>query len=611
MPCDVVPMSSEKIDKTKKNIKVSHLNEKEKKELFNKFVEAGGKVVKEDRRKGLTDFDRSKQKMYSAKLKEHSQRLRETAPSASRPVKPPVQRLKTGYSEKRAEKGLFALFQSFLDRWRIRFRLYFMSVADLSGLYFSKGFLEKMNTEVKSSLQDLQLVYFDIFKQNAKIGQSIVEELDKLNPLYYELMDMAAGIFDRGMINEILEHHLNFPRVAQRTSDIKEPLMKLFKKLYVLYPYQELIMSSFETAVGFEMRLEKGKSSLYSVKKKRVKNSLYVVFQRLFSKLYWLMCFYHDAIMPLRGGAFERILGITDADMPGRRRLVQTAAEKLAAEQGEEAAGEEKQEELPDEIRKGLELMYSLDPAGLRAQYDKNGVFKNAKDTDKILLAFLFYREFDNEYSFILTTNKIKYSVQFTQEGKIDYRVGLTELYNELRGCANVFRDYADALDAFQKIKGERPTSSEQYFEYSNRLTASDKKRSTIGKNVRMTVRAFMEKVSRRLKEIVDDMNDAQKIVENTQDVLSFDSSIEGSKKMHGRKVYEAILSAYYFASAFMYRLSPGGDLHGELEFNEEDMKSIKEKVNQRKQENQSSTIAEIKKRDDKAGVIEELEDLF
>ncbi len=604
-------MSSEKIDKTKKNIKVTHLNEKEKKDLFNKFVEAGGKVVKEDKRKGLRDFDRSKQKMYSAKLKEHTQKMRESASPVSRSGKPPVQKLKPIPLARRTEKGFLSHLQAFFDRWRIRFRLYFMAVADLSGLYFSKAFLEKMDTEVKSSLQDLQLVHFDIFKQNVKTGQAILEELDKLNPLYYELMDMSAGIFDRTMINEILEHHLNFPRVAQRTSEIKEPLMMLFKKLYVLYPYQELIMNSFETAIGFEMRLEKGKSSLYSIKRKKIRNSLYVVFQRLFSKLYWLICFYHGAIMPLRGGEFEKILGITDADMPGRRRLVQPSAEEKAAEQGEQAAEEEKTEELPPEIRKGLELIYGLDPGELRARYDKNGVFKNAKDNDKILLAFLYYREFDSEYSFILTTNKIKYSVQFTQEGKIDYRVGLTELYNELRGCASVFRDYADSLDSFEKIKGERPSSSEQFFEYSNRLTAADKKRSTIGKNVRMTVRAFMDKASQRLKQIVDDMNEAQKIVENPQDVLSFDSSIEGSKKMQGKKVYEAILSAYYFSSAFMYRLSPIGDLHGELEFNEEDMKSIKEKMTQKKEADPSAVKDEIKKKDEKAGVIDELEDLF
>lgn len=191
----------------------------------------------------------------------------------------------------------------------------------------------------------------------------------------------------------------------------------------------------------------------------------------------------------------------------------------------------------------------------------------------------------------------------------MDIKPRLTDLYNELRNCMNAFMDYADAMAHYEKVRNERPTGSAQYMEYSNRLTALEKKRNGIGKNVRMTIRAFMEKVVELLKILMEDMNRPRQIIQNPQDVLSFESSIEGSRKMEGRKVCEAVSAAYQFASAFVHRLGPGGDLHGELEFKEEDFLDLQKKI-------EESSSADSGEKEPEApalrgGVIKELDDLF
>ncbi len=611
-------MSTEKIDKTRKNIGAEQLNESEKKQLFNRFVEAGGQVVQDKKQRALRDFDREKQQQFRSRIDGNTQKLREAE-------KRPAQR--TAGADRAAGKqtaaapvpapgkGIFNSLIRFINRWQIRIRLLTMGVCDLYGEYLSNNFLERFNTEMKSALLELQLVYLDIFKQSHKLGLAIIDELDRLNPLYYELIEMSSSVFDRSLINQIVEHHINFPHIDQRATEIREPLTRLFKKLYVLYPYKEFILLAFDRAIEMQMRLEKGKASLYAMKRKKIKNDVAVVFNRLHTVLYWLFCNYLGELYAMRDPVIARILQIADTEAPGRRaraKRLDARAEGVDAEEGSAGEGkEEAEEQLPEEVRKGLAIMNALDLKKLRAIYDKSGIFKYVRDNDKILLAHIFFREFDEEYSFILTTNKIKYNVQFTHNGKVDYRIKLSDLYNDLRRCMNVFKDYADAIESYEKARNEKPTSSAQYIDYSNRLTGMDKKKAGVGKNVRMTVRAFMENVIGELGILIADMNGEQRIVENPQDVLGFESSIEGSKKMNGRKIYEAIIAAYYYASAFAYRLSPGGDLFGEEEVNEEDMQKMAALAEEGASENERAPEGDDKKETAGGGVIKELDDLF
>ncbi len=612
-------MSTEKIDKTKQNIGLSQLDDKEKKQLFNRFVEAGGKVINEGRRKGQGGIARGPREGFRKKSGGDSRNGQAGKPAASMRKesgsKPEIKSYRVAPAIRTNRNSFIRL----LERWRIRLRLFFMGVTEFSGSYLTTSFLEKLNLDLKTALQELQIAYIDLFRQVPRMGTAIAADLDKLNPLYYEIIEMSGSVFDRTLMSQISEHYNNFPHIAQKADEIREPLMAIFKKLYVLYPYQDHILYAFEKAINIQMRLEKGKSSIYSYKKRKVKNNLYIVFRRLFKVLYWLFCDFQGEILPMPGLDIERILSISPNDRPGRRERAKIAPDKKP-EKAEEAAGEAEnpaQEQIPEEIEKGLDLMYRLDTNRMRSQYERDNEFQFVKDTDKILMAHMLFKEFDKEYSFILTTNKIKYNVQFTQEGKVDYRLKLTDIYNDLRSCMNVFKDYADVIAVYEKLRNEKPVSNAQYIEYTNRLSAMDKKKNLTGKNVRMAIRAYMEKVAEMLKILVADMSSPQKIIQNPQEILSFESGIEGSKKMENKKVYEAITAAFYYASAFVYRLGPSGDLHGELEFNEEELKKMRDR--QAKEiEKERLAVKEKKPEetakaadDEKDSVIDELDDLF
>lgn len=554
-----------KIDKTKENIGVTNLDDKTKKELFNKFVQAGGQVVTEKKERGFKDFDREKQKQYRQKIEAHKEKLQNIKPSSAPAkgkavAKAPEIKVQARGEQKRSS------FSAFIDRTIIRFKLMFLGVADFWGGYYKTGFIERFNTEYKAALLELQMIYLDLFKQNPSSGKKIIERLDSLKPLYFELIEMIAAIYDRGSFMLITQAYEEFPDISQKVSDYRDFFISLFKKLYVLYRYSNTALDAFERAISFQQETEKNKSSVYSSKKKKARNDIYIIFNRLFPRLYWLFCNYYGTILPLNDSRIESMLGVTSEDKPGRRIKGAEVTEvevPLPGDAAQKADEKKKDEKLPPEIKKGLEMMYALDMNKLRLEFDRENRFKFVKNEDIILHLSLLLLEFDREYSLILTTNKIKYNITYSSAGKIDYRIRLSDLYNGMRDCFEVLRQYTDALELYEKTRLDKPLSNAQYIEYSKKLTQLEKTQKTLGSQARMTIASYMEKVANELKVLIDDMNGQQLIVANPQDALNFESEIEGEKKLSGKKVYECIYLTYCFAGALAYRLSIGGDLAG------------------------------------------------
>jgi hypothetical protein len=457
---------------------------------------------------------------------------------------------------------------------------------------------------------EMQIIYMDIFKGNQQRSNLILDKLDSIRLLYYELIEKIADIYDRSTVNKIVDEYRNNLDRPQNILDIKEPAMTIFKKLYVLHLYQDSLFLAFEKVINFQMQIEKDKPAVYANKRKRVKNSLYILFNKLFPALHWLFCHYQGRIIHLGDPVIEKILAIKVEDKPGRRIKPTKPKDMSTEDAAEKKDKDESEEKLPENVKKGIELMFQLDLKRLRSEYDKQQNFKNAKENDKVLITYLLFQEFDQEYSFILTTNKIKYRILFSSSGKIDYKTILSDLYNEQRKCIDSFNTYTDKLISYEKARMDKPINNIQYIDYSKKLTSLEKEKKSIGKNARMIVKVFMDRITDEFHKLIEDMESEQKIIENPQDELVFNTEIEGNKKLNKLKIYEAINRAYYYASALAYRLGVDGDLSGELEFREGE-----EALSRDDSPEQESSDKKISEKDSSVpedkSVIEELDDLL
>ncbi len=608
-----------KIEKTRENIKVTDLDEKSRKELFDRFIDAGGEIIKEKRKKGLTEFDREKQKQYRQRIEDHSSHHRPPAPASHSGSKPADAK-----KPKKSDTGTSSAKKpSYIDRlinkWSIKLHLYFMRVTDFSTYYFNPGFLSQFNHEYKNALLELQLEYLEIFTKNRKTGNTIIQKLDSLDPLYFEIIEMAAQVFDRTLINDIVDHSISMPDIPQRVNDLKKPLMELYRKLYILYPYQQLIYSSLDKALELQLKMEKGKTSTYTAHRKRIKNSLYTIYAKLFPRLHWLFCHYMGTVIDLTDPVLGKIMYISDDERPGRREshsppVFQATAVTQSHEDvhtREEQDTEQEVQEIPDHITRGLRLMNMDTIDELKKRFDQKKQFEHVSTDDKILYTSLLFYKFDHTYSFILTTSKIKFETQFTADGKIDYRSRLTDLYNEMRKVNSTFQNYLDIVTSYEKTRQERPRGNEHYIEYTKRLNLLEKKRNNEGRQARMFIKSVMDKVSNQLHVLIEDMEGQNRIISNPQDILEFDLEIEDKQSLQGKKIYQAIYDAYCYASALSYRLSEEGDLYGKLEFSDEEEPLQIQEKDEKKTSDMDDKTRDNDATSETGSILDELDDLI
>ncbi len=611
-----------KIDKTKENIGVSGLDVQTRKKLFKDFIEAGGEVIKE---KEEHDYDRDLQRRYKLQLEHLRKQQRYSQDNANAEgKKTPGRQLQTEKPKNdisgtaRYNKGSGRV-QLFFQRIRIRFRLLFMKVTDFSGYYFTINFLRNFDDTYKSSLISMQITFFNLFKQNLRNGQRITDSLDNMHPIYFELIELLSNVFDRTISNQILEHYYNFQDVPQETRELQGPLTEVFIKLQPLYHYRELIVTGLERAVALKTRMEKKKFTFFSANKKKIKNDIYVIFNKLYPRIFWLMCWYEGRIFLSDKDIIETIV-IPIENTPGRRKIYEpksleySFSDDLFSKDNrkeEKEKDKEQEDNVPDEVKKGLELMQTIDTEKNHEIILKNRIFKSINKNDKVFMAGLLLDEFDREYSFILTTNKIKYNLIARSAENLDYKSTFTNIYNEIGKCKNRLKDYAGILNAFEKLKKERPISSTQFIEYSNRLSALEKEKNQAGFEARGYIRAFMYKLCKELKILIDNMEKSGNIVANPQDIIIFESEIEGDKKLNAKNVNEAIKYTYYYSSAFNYRLSTGGDLSGDINSGEQATVGHGGPSGPDKNTEQAKEAVKNKKNSKNKTILKELDDLL
>ncbi len=601
-------MDKGKIDKTKENIGVSRLDEQTRKNLFDKFVEGGGKVVQEKKNLSRLTIDREKQKQFLKRV--------ETRPSNKRvkKEKPAPFEVKKSVAKKPLPESETGALDLLMGRIKLRFKLKVLGITGFNGYYFNNKFFKKFNNVYKPALMDIQIVYLEIFRKNPAVGRNIITKLDGMKPLYFELIEMIGNLFDKIVADQIMEQYVNFPQLQKKTLELKEQILLLYSKLLVLNPFENSVQSAFERAIDYHGKSGDSSGDSYTTMRRRIRNDLFITFHKFLPRLHLLFCLYQGRYYELYDADIESILDIKEADKPGNRQLSQYFDEEVEVQEETASSKEQEQGDEEDEtdkgrlkaIRQGLELMSTLDMGKIRKDYDRQRLFEHVSDGDKVFITYLLFNEFDKEYSFILTTNKIKFRTDIIARTKVDFRAKLNALYDKMRKSSDSLREYAEELANYEKSRKEKPSSSSQYIEFTKRIEALETKKKILGKNALSIVHGYMLEIVQELQMLLEDMDGHQVYIENPQEELIFDPAIEGEKKIHGKKIFEAVYIIYCFALAFAYRLSQEGDLSGDLEFKKEELEQMKGESKKEESPEKKNTEKKAEK-----SILEELDDML
>jgi len=566
-------------DNTRAAIGANDLDAQQRKEMLERFKSAGGQVLKEKSLAERQADERAAQEARTGgggsggrgaggggpipenKLPSELRREKEREESDR------VQRARQEY-----EKALKKISGPGA-RFMIRLRCFLAGVSPFSGKSIKPSFVQFLNLELKQALIEFNLIGNDLFLQRPSIGKKIMHVLDNKNPLLMETLEYAHHMYNSEYFN-------SFAAAAQSGSGLAiesagAALKSIYRALYILYPFQE----TFKKAMGFALdtftpeahaaKLSQESLQGMIIKQKRFHTNTKVAFQTAYSKLFHLICLIDGMDYPPSSPLLEKAIQVTQQDKLGQRRkgdgstLDSSEADKSEAA----AAGEEKPEEKKEEEKKGgiydtkeyqygMSLMKMNLPTALVQKFDKSKrMLEKVPINDRILLSYAFFMEFDYEYSFVLTTNKIHINVDYSGGVKSDYKKQMADLYNESRAIIKAYEKYEEMLGEYREQSARK---SANYIEKSKLDDKAKGRADMEGRNTRGLIRTFMDNVAKSMAFLIADMKGAKQIVGNMEEPVKFDSEFEKGKRMNGKPVKQCIMDAYCYAVAFKERLANG-----------------------------------------------------
>lgn len=588
------------IDKTRDNIGSKNLDDHARKELLDKFVQAGGEVIneREERRKRALSIDREQQKSM---LQKQEQRKKDRQQE---------QKSKTGANSssiaaKNSSSAGKATQGSMWERLRISFLCWIKGGCILTGDSLSPKFIKDFEGEFNNIISNLNLLYIELIQGNPQHAETIIEYLDSHNPIYFELLEKAGQIYDKHELTPFMETAHRYGSQPIPIHRLEQYILALFTKLYILYNHISQLNSAIELATKKMAELDPKRQSMFNKRRKKALSDVQTLYLNFFPTFYYIVLKIKKRMIPLSGEAMTSALAIPLDQFPGQRGgIPDPANDKESSSENKDEAnkkengqqeGEEqdeqqdeqdekqskdkdkqekiKEEDLPKPVGIGLKMMRPLKIDNLRKKVDSKSYYYNdLADNDKAFLSYLLYKEFDREYTFVLTTNKIKLAADYSGGTKTDYRQMLNDLFQISHDVEDEFASYTKAAEELKEHRSNKPSQA-GYIQHSKRTTELENRRLQSARALRNTLKDMMEKVAETLEVLIKDCRKEGKIVENPKEIIQFEEGIEGKRKLNGQSVLNVLQYTYAYARAFAFRLSDqGGDLYGGILEMDEDI---------------------------------------
>ena len=589
-------MDEMEFDKTRKAIDAKNLDKGSRRDMLDKFTSAGGKVLNEhavnkpapDEGKGRGGRRAGGDGGVDVKMPSELARERNRAEN-----------------EKRAKMAKLLLeaekeATSFMSRFSIKLKCRLAGLTPFGADMVTPRFMSKLNLDCKRAIMECNILANDLFSNNPKVARTLVRELDKRQPLYVEMLERASKLYSQGELSELVSVYNSSPSSPVPLDAIRAPLFSLLRKLFYLKTFQETYITAAETAISFQQQLEKKQAALYTSKRKKIVQEWKTLMNDIFPSLVLLA--QRAEMKKAEPGTrlFEYMLDIVDADRLGIRKagdpvgeiVVEVSGKKTqdeskpgeADQDGEEGSQEEgeaqnkegetveeEEETGSQEVRHGRALMRLTPLPQLRQKMDPTGEFKGLENNDKVFLSYLFLKEFEDEYSFILTTQKLKLNPNYVGGAKTDYRQQMADLFETVRPCHDGFKNYVHETGEHKRALEEANGQSKNYVAHAKRISLMENRRGASGREVRVNIKEFMEKVGSVLGTLIEDIRGSGQVVMNRDDVITFDPKIEGNKRLNGKPIKECIMEAYCYAHALAERIDSGDLFGGVIEMTAEE----------------------------------------
>lgn len=545
---------SRALDDTRRSIGVDGMEDAEKRLLFNKFQEHGGEVIKESSRKPLT-AERERQRELTKQRGSVSGNSG-AALAGSRA------------STKAASGGAFGRL---LERFALWFKSTTAGVMETAGGVLSQKFLQQLHTDAQARLLDLGLLITPLAHPSAEFRPKLLTAMSALGSVYFELIMRADKLYDEKILNELTSLYVAGAPRAVTPRSVGEPLRELYKRIYIMRGFSQSTTTAIVRALELQAREEEKENVALSKNIQRAKRSLDYVFSELLPKLHLAVLNILKRNYPYGHRELEDFLELTDEDRIGfiterlsrelaeSKKRQQSLLETKKTEMRGKTPGEIKVSDLPKQMQVGMTVMHEFPTDKDTVAVGRDSPLSLLDEGSKMYLTEVFFEILDREYSFILTSNKIKIAMDYQAGERKDIRKLLNEGYFALDETRNHIKEYNRIISERHKI--ERSTEYTP-IQKSQLLHKSDMERSRLDNQTRNRFGNILSRIEAALKMLVDDQQGENHFLQNPDEAVHFDISGDGKRRLEGRSVIDAINETWAFISALRFRLLEG-DLSG------------------------------------------------
>ena len=602
----------EDIEKTRDRLKLDDIEEEDRRDLFHKFVDAGGEVLS-DRKKASQSHSNNSANSFSNSSKKNT--FVNNGNSNRSDIKPKREpqftNKQTAYETvekpKINEKALTIKKNKplFYDT-KLWFNAFASGVITLFGGKINPKFLNFIDKNVISALLEMDTLIFnalnpmgindaDSKNKRDKIIARFAEELEDV-----ELLERIKDQYDEKVYKNLLKPYKDLDSSVVAINYASE-LKSMFRPLYVLHLYVSRIKSVGEKAMMSYAVIDNMSKGIVNSRISAFKRATDLIYSRYYPKLLILLKYASKERLETIED-FNNFFDIKDADILGyytKLRLTNQKLNDIKIEEAKENIGkkEKEEEEKLNKIEsigvKLIEKNVSFKKADNNIEYETDP-FYTVEENDKIYRIKVLIDFLDREYSILFVSNKVKYNSVYDNLVRTDYKADFNNIFLSLSDINSRFNEYSDICKSILKIEQDEGMRFEQRV---SMLSERNGQRAYIAKNLKSTVDSIISPFKRKLDKLLLDKEEREKIIANPNDILTFFTDIGYKKRVQGYNVLKALTEAYYFVSGFNYLINEG-ELSGaglliDKEDSDTEIKDNKEDV-KKEEETKSDNVEDI-----------------
>lgn len=563
------------IDKTRDRLKLDDIEEDDRRDLFNKFVDAGGEVVYDSRKKinsTTTDINANTnshiKKNNSINTNSQSRfeysdikPKKESHPTNKQTNYEAIEKIKTNELFKPANKSkpLFFNFKLWLSAFS-------SGVITFFGGKVNPKFLNFIDKNVISSLLEMDALMFnalnpmgindaDSKNKREKIISRFATELEDV-----ELLERIKDQYDEKVYKNLLRPYKELDSPVVAVNYVNE-LKGMFRPLYVLHLYSSKIKLVGEKAMSSYAIVDNMSKGIVNSRISAFKRAVELIYSKYYPKLLILLQYASKEKLETLE-EFNKFLEITDVDILGYYTKLKLANQKIhesKIEAAKENIGKKDEEEKLNKIEsigvKLIEKCVSFKKEDNNIEYETDP-FYTIEENDKIYRIKVLIDFLDREYSILFVSNKVKYNLVYDNLVRTDYKSDFNNIFLSLSDINSRFNEYSEICKNILKVEEDEAMRFEQRV---SMLSERNGQRAYISKNLKSTVMSIINSFKKKLDKLLLDKEEREKIIANPNDILTLFADIGNHKKrVQGYNVLKALTEAYYFISGFNYLITEG-----------------------------------------------------